>query len=159
MVFVELMLKAWPCCLLRYIVGATRFNKCDLFTSLLIFTVVNNNVNTKNIIKKWKKLFWGSLDPEVSTLIMRWPHPINNNTDNKIDYRYLQIKKDLRMRCLPPSGSTPNILVVLSPRSLMAAATPESKPPPPQHTITTSGSGISSNISRPALQYFTNTWK
>ena len=60
------------------------------------------------------------------------------------------------MRYSPPSGSTPNILVVLFPLSLMAAATPESSPPPPQHTITTSGSGISSNISRPALQNFTN---
>ena len=51
----------------------------------------------------------------------------------------------------PPSGSTANILVALLPLSFMLAATPETRPPPPQHTITTSGFGISSNISTPAL--------
>lgn len=57
----------------------------------------------------------------------------------------------------PPSGSTANILVALLPLSFMLAATPDTRPPPPQHTITTSGFGISSNISTPALLNKENT--
>ena len=57
----------------------------------------------------------------------------------------------------PPSGSTANILVALLPLSFMLAAIPETRPPPPQHTITISGFGISSNISTPALLNKENT--
>ena len=65
-----------------------------------------------------------------------------------------QIMKKIQNQS-PPSGSTPNILVDSAPLSFMPAATPESRPPPPQQTITTSGLGISSNISTPTLRSLT----
>ena len=52
---------------------------------------------------------------------------------------------------LHPIGSTAYILQSVSPESLIAAAIPDTKPPPPQHTNTISGFTPSSNISKAAL--------